>query len=375
MTGCALIPPTARVRWAGCPVLVAPSCRTRFRKLQAVLAAPRFAPRKGNTCPWGDTIREVDVAQSGIGLDERSELLYRRLLRRTNWRTRELAQALNWPEPEVVRAMETLLAEGLAAVAAEEPSAFRAVEPCIALPALLARSMHEERFPQPRPVEIDRFIALHERIEESADGGRHRNDACTVVERMVAKAESEVMFLVPRHVEGGFAFSRPIVDMALRRGARLRAVWGASVFHARPAMGHAQWLAQQDVPPRTADSVPVHAMIMDGAAAVVIDDAGTPRVVRSAAELDSLCALSERLWERGSVVRQLRRTVGTATTRRPRTEIVLRLLAEGLTDDAIARRLGCSVRTVRNDVAAAMVVLDARSRFQAGARAMQVGLI
>ncbi|GHH94955.1 helix-turn-helix transcriptional regulator [Streptomyces capillispiralis] len=319
------------------------------------------------------------MAQSGIGLDERSELLYRRLLRRTNWQTQELAQVMKWPASEVVRAMETLRAEGLAAVSADDPTAFRAVEPCIGLPALLARSMHEGRSPQPRPVEIDRFIALHERaaerMEESADGGGHRTDASTVIERMVAKAESEVVFLVPRYVEGGFPFSRPIVDMGLRRGMRLRAVWAASVFHAHPAMVHAQWLAQQDVPPRMADSVPVCAMIMDGAVAVVIDDARTPRVVRSAAELDSLCSLSERLWERGTAVRQLRRNPGAATTRRPRTEIVLRLLAEGLTDDAIARRLGCSVRTVRNDVAAAMVALDARSRFQAGARAMQVGLI
>jgi DNA-binding CsgD family transcriptional regulator len=319
------------------------------------------------------------VAQSGIGLDERAELLYRRLLRRTNWQTQELAQAMKWPVHEVAQAMETLRAEGLASVAADDPTAFRAVEPCIGLPALLARSMYEGRSPQPRPVEVDRFIALHERaaerIEESSGGSGHRNDASTVIERMVAKAESDVVFLVPGYLEGGFAFSRPIVDMSLRRGMRLRAVWSASVFHAHGATVHAQWLAQQDVPPRMVDTVPLCAMIMDGAAAVVVDDSQAPRVVRSAAELDSLCSLAERLWERGTAVRQLRRTPGTPATRRPRTEIVLRLLAEGLTDDAIARRLGCSVRTVRNDVAAAMVALDARSRFQAGARAMQVGLI
>ncbi|EFL41659.1 conserved hypothetical protein [Streptomyces griseoflavus Tu4000] len=340
---------------------------------------PRFKAREGKTCPREDIFREVDVAQSGIGLDERSELLYRRLLRRANWQTQELVEVMKWPSSEVVRAMDTLRAEGLAAVSADDPTAFRAVEPCIALPALLARAMHEGHSPQPRPVEIDRFIALHERaverIEESAGSGGYRHDASTVIERMVAKAERDVVFLVPRYLEGDFAFSRPIVDMALRRGTRLRAVWASSVFHAHPAMVHAQWLAQQDVQPRMADSVPVCAMIMDGAVAVVIDDAREPRVVRSAAELDSLCALAERFWERGAAVRQLRRTPGTPTARRPRTEIVLRLLAEGLTDDAIARRLGCSVRTVRNDVAAAMVALDARSRFQAGARAMQVGLI
>lgn len=319
------------------------------------------------------------MAESGIGLDGRSELLYRKLLLRTSWRTQELAQAMGWPTNEVAQAMEILRAEGLASVSEDDHTAFRAVEPCIALPALLARSMREGRSPQPRPVEIDRFIALHERAaergRESADGSGSRNDASTMIERMVAKAERDVVFLVPGHVEGGFEFSRPIVDMGLRRGVRLRAVWSSCVFQAPAAMTYAQWLAQQDVPPRTVGTVPLRAMIMDGAVAVVIDESEGSRVVRSTAELEPLCALAERLWERGAAVRQLGRKPGAPTTRRPRTEIVLRLLAEGLTDDAIARRLGCSVRTVRNDVASAMVALDARSRFQAGARAMQVGLI
>lgn len=318
------------------------------------------------------------MAQSGIGLDEATELLYRRMLRQANWRTQELARTLKWPAHELVQAMDTLLAEGLASVSPEDPAAFRAVEPCIALPELLAQSMYEGRSPQPSPAAIDRFIALHERaverIEESAGGG-YRDDASTVIERMVAKAESDVVLLVPGHVAGGFAFSRPLVNMSLRRGTRLRAVWSTAVFRASPAGVHAQWLAQQGVPPRMVDTVPLCAMIMDGAAAVVVDDAYGSRVVRSAAELDSLCALADRLWERGTPVRHLTRTPGGAACRRPRKETVLRLLAEGLTDDAIARRLGCSVRTVRNDVAAAMVALDARSRFQAGARAMQVGLI
>lgn len=319
------------------------------------------------------------MAESGIGLDRRSELLYRKLLLRTNWQTQELAQAMGWPADEITQAMETLRAEGLASVSEDDRTALRAVEPCIALPGLLARSMREDRSPQPRPVEIDRFIALHERaaehVRDPADGSGSRNDVSTMVERMVAKAERDVVFLVPGHVEGGFEFSRPIVDMGLRRGVRLRAVWSSSAFQTPAAMTHAQWLAQQDVPPRTVGAVPLRAMIMDGAAAVVADGSEGPRVVRSAAELESLCALAERLWERGAAVRQLERKPGAPTTRRPRTEVVLRLLAEGLTDDAIARRLGCSVRTVRNDVASAMTALDARSRFQAGARAMQVGLI
>jgi DNA-binding CsgD family transcriptional regulator len=54
---------------------------------------------------------------------------------------------------------------------------------------------------------------------------------------------------------------------------------------------------------------------------------------------------------------------------------VLRLLAEGCTDQVIARRIGVSVRTAGRLTATLMNRLDARSRFQAGARAAQLGLL
>jgi DNA-binding CsgD family transcriptional regulator len=54
---------------------------------------------------------------------------------------------------------------------------------------------------------------------------------------------------------------------------------------------------------------------------------------------------------------------------------VLRLLAEGCTDQVVARRIGVSVRTAGRLTATLMNRLDARSRFQAGARAAQLGLL
>ena len=49
---------------------------------------------------------------------------------------------------------------------------------------------------------------------------------------------------------------------------------------------------------------------------------------------------------------------------------MLRLLAGGLTDEMIARRLGVSVRTARRAASDLLSRLGARSRFQAGARAV-----
>lgn len=318
------------------------------------------------------------MAGTGIGLDRRAEFLYRKMLLRATWRTQDLARDLAWSVDEVVRVLDVLCEEACAAPSGRDAAEFRAVEPCIALPALLARRMREGRSPQPRPVDIDRFIALHERAAErvgkGAGGSEYRNDASVAVERIVAKVEREVVFLVPGYVQGGFEFSRPIADMVLRRGARFRSVWASSVMGTPSGRSHAQWLAHECVAPRTVTTVPTRAMIMDRDVSVVIDDSGDVRVVRASAELERLCALAERLWESGATVRRSGRNPGAATPRH-RSEVVLRLLSEGLTDDAIARRLGCSVRTVRNDVASAMEALEARSRFQAGARAMQVGLI
>ncbi|GAA5039717.1 response regulator transcription factor [Thermocatellispora tengchongensis] len=54
---------------------------------------------------------------------------------------------------------------------------------------------------------------------------------------------------------------------------------------------------------------------------------------------------------------------------------VLDLLSEGVKDEAAARRLGLGVRTYRRRVAELMAALGAESRFQAGVRARDLGLV
>ncbi|MGN9843443.1 helix-turn-helix transcriptional regulator [Nonomuraea sp. H19] len=56
----------------------------------------------------------------------------------------------------------------------------------------------------------------------------------------------------------------------------------------------------------------------------------------------------------------------------PREWQVLQLLAQGCTDEAVARNLGLSLRTVRRVTADLMERLDARSRFQAGLKAARI---
>ena len=92
--------------------------------------------------------------------------------------------------------------------------------------------------------------------------------------------------------------------------------------------------------------------------------------------------ISDRRY-RGRPCRYVLRCLGSrqTTERNPRRpglttadeRALLKLLAAGLTDEAVARRLGRSVRTTRSQVAALMVKLGASSRFQAGHKAAERG--
>lgn len=52
---------------------------------------------------------------------------------------------------------------------------------------------------------------------------------------------------------------------------------------------------------------------------------------------------------------------------------ILKLMAEGLNDDAIARRLGISTTTVRRHISAIMIRLGVSSRFAAAQRRGWIG--
>lgn len=80
-------------------------------------------------------------------------------------------------------------------------------------------------------------------------------------------------------------------------------------------------------------------------------------IVHPSALLDALVSLFEALW---------RSAVPLPGQDAP-DDTVLALLAAGLTDDAIARRLSISTRTVQRRVRDLCDRLGARTRFQAGA--------
>jgi DNA-binding CsgD family transcriptional regulator len=300
------------------------------------------------------------------------------MLRRSRWRLSDLVGELGWDEPGVRRLLGELWAEGFVVGSADAPGAIRAVEPCLALPGLAARRLRGigTGRPVPRAAAVERFVTWHERsVPWLADrrwlGGL--DEVAALVERLIAGVDQEITVLVPTYTPGSFEFATHITEAVLRRGAMFRAVWCIDFTMSPDVLQHARWLADQGCAPRAVADVPTRAVLMDGLVAVLLDDDGQVQVLRGAAAVHPLRRLAAERWSSGGAVCE-------SVQQRPamcsqRYQVVLRLLAEGLTDDAVANRIGVSVRTVRNDVASVMAGLDARSRFQAGVRAAQLGLL
>lgn len=117
-------------------------------------------------------------------------------------------------------------------------------------------------------------------------------------------------------------------------------------------------------------------ILIDRKVAILAGPAGDgPReytVVQSPGVVESVRTLFWASWDAATDLAEFRRSRPPALNGQSR-EIV-RLLADGLKDEAAARRLGLSLRTYRRRVAEILTLLDAGSRFQAGLRARELGL-
>ncbi|MCG6500142.1 LuxR family transcriptional regulator [Kitasatospora sp. A2-31] len=138
----------------------------------------------------------------------------------------------------------------------------------------------------------------------------------------------------------------------------------------------AQLEAGHRVEVRTARLPPMEAILVDHQVALLADPIGGSRqaaVVRDASVLNSLHLLFASVW-RGAV--SIRDQEGFGNwARADFAGRVLGCLNAGMTDEVAARELSVSVRTYRRYVAEIMDMLRVNSRFQAGARAAELGLL
>lgn len=193
------------------------------------------------------------------------------------------------------------------------------------------------------------------------------------VDAALATAGREV--LVARTDELGAAPLRRADHDNLRRGVRYRILLPEQVRSNAVLALRLGRLTLTGAEVRTIACVPTDATVVDAALALLPGEHSPAdlALVRLPSVVHAVVALFEQLWATAAPLTRSEVTNGAGLSGRERE--LLALLSAGCTDESAAARLGISVRTVRRMMAAIMTRLGARSRFQAGLKAADRGLL
>jgi DNA-binding CsgD family transcriptional regulator len=321
---------------------------------------------------------------AALGLEPLDEQVYRGLLRRPSWPAHGLAERLGFAPAEVSGAVERLTAMRL--VRSTGDGDVQAVSPRIGLAALVA-SREAELADRRWELEQSRLAAAALAVEH--DTPRRRTPAAGSpdvvygeaavrgrVAALIGEATSSVIAISLS--SGGYldpvALPPTATHAAVRRGVTVRSVYFDRV-RADPRLGeYVRELVSAGAFVRTTRALPTSALAVDDKMVVLpvaLSMTGKrPGVVllRLPGVVTAISELFERVWAGASPLGD-----GTPDGLDDREHELLGLLLSGSTDESAAAHLGVSVRTVRRIVARLMDTLDARSRFEAGARAVLHG--
>lgn len=321
---------------------------------------------------------------TALGLDTAAEAVYRALLADPHLCLDGLVDRTGIGEQRVRDALDTLSELALVRPSAQQPGELRAVSPDIGMEILMSRQQAElaaqqERLAASRAAAA-RLIADYADLRPAAHSpGVEQLIGIDAIRDRLTGLTREVTGDVMAFLPGGaqppeqLEASRPLDAELLGRGIRMRSVYLDSVRNDPHTVAYANWLAELGGQVRTVPALPTRMIITDQRTAVIpvnSEDTGAAAVVLTGqGTLTALNALFESVW---ATARPLAQTpVRDAHGLTPQETTALTLLAQGHTDDAIAKRLGISQRTARRIAADLMERLGARSRFQAGVHAVQ----
>lgn len=320
-----------------------------------------------------------------LGLDAEAELIYRTILVHPMATVEEIRQEAGLGAKETLDVLDRLAKLALVNWNGQAPTA-QLVEPTTALYALLARQESEVAERQLRlsasRQAIDQLLAARASDEVTAAGMERLVGLQAVRHKLQELAEGcqdHVWSLNPGGPQSAANLqrSRPLNQATLARGVTMRAIYQEAVHNDDATTAHLRWLEEQGAQVRLAGVLPLRMIIVDGERALVpIDESDSSRgalVLTGTSLLAGLRELFVCTWRDA-------RPFGPRARRLPgdfsmQEREALRLWAQGMTDRAVARALGVSDRTIRRTSETICSRLGARSRFEAGARARDVGLL
>lgn len=314
------------------------------------------------------------------GVTAFEELVYRVLLRRADASLAELSREVGAGPPRVGRALAKLDSLGL--VRRLDSRRYAPVSPETAIDALVHRqyaALDQLRGAAAELVEEFRLRDMHNQpgglieVVTGVEAVRQRS-----VEFQYGPRRSIMSFDKPPYATPPVGYDevgteRPLLD----RGVEMRVIYDTEALQVPGRLAKVTDLVRLGEEARTLPSLPLKLYIYDRRLALL---PLTDRHIREAMAivhrstlLDALVALFEAYWARA---RPITADPGRAEDDLSTQEAaVLTMLSAGLTDQAIARQLGVSLRTARRRIAAVLDRVHASTRFQAGAAAAHRGWI
>ncbi|MEO8555693.1 MAG: hypothetical protein ABI474_03390 [Actinomycetota bacterium] len=313
-----------------------------------------------------------------------AEELYRRILRSGPTTLAPHAAELGWPLDHATAALESLInarlvretADGKVLVEHPRPALERLLGNEEAKLDARRRELLEAR------VAIARFTAEH-RAGGAAGGPTAAKPAWEVVSPQMAVSMVEhtlrsttglirnsVLSLQagPGLDEAGARMRRGV----LARGREQRALYSVEALEDPAARRWVQAIADAGEQQRVCASPPSEFAIFGGDVVLAMAEWGSVEsdhvVIRNPMLISAFTLMFDYAWDLAFPMPGDRRDI--AQTRQ-----LVTLLASGFKDEAIARYLGCGVRTVRRRVAELMDELGVETRFQLGAAAQRRGLL
>lgn len=319
----------------------------------------------------------MDFLLHVAGIEPLEERLYRALLANAPQSLSELSTVVGVPAGLLRGPVERLRTVGFVTTVADVDDTYVPVPPDLALHLVVSR---EELKLRRRLDELSRLRGSAARLSRQLAGEARdqREDVVSVIEGapLVREKVADIALLARerlRRVE-----PVPLLDEELETGPDVSrvAVYERGALDEPgllEAIQHRQ-LRGEDV--RLIPHPPARIVLADDDLAFVALDGDERGVlVHPSPLLASLVALVDLLWERAIPLDAGAETREGAWRISEEDAALLRLLAAGLKDQAIARHLGIGLRTVVRRIGNLSRTLDAETRFQAGLQAARRGLL
>lgn len=286
----------------------------------------------------------------------------------------QLAERLATSADRTGRALDRLRELGLVSRLAGHRRRYTAVEPDSAIESLVQTRVSE--LEQVRSAAASLSAAFHSaRREQGGDGPVELLTGPDALGQSFVRLQHEAQeeILVLDRPPYALAATNPVEPVRLARGVRVRAIYAPEALEIPGALTEVRELAASGEDGRVMPGLMIKLAIADrrvGLLPLSLDiDRANVMVVHESTLLDGLLDLFEFYWRRSlPLVGAPHDPPVTAED-----QTILTLLASGLKDDAIARQLGISTRTMRRRMHELLESIGAQNRFQAGILATRNG--